>query len=1029
MSNGRLARLLVLSLSALIASGAHAVTEPKVDFNRDVRPLLSEYCFTCHGPDDAKRKSGLRLDQKESAYKPAKSGKTAIVPGNAAQSELIKRITTDDEDDQMPPVKTGKHLSPQQITLLQKWVSQGAPYRSHWAFEPPVRPAVPEVQDKSWPRNEIDRFILARLEKEGLKPSPEAPKATLIRRVYLDLTGLPPTQAEVDAFEHDTSPNAYEKIVDRCLASPRYGERMAMSWLDGARYADSHGYQADWERYQWRWRDWVINAFNTNEPFDQFTVEQLAGDLLPNPTIEQRVATGFNRNHRMNTEGGTIPEEWRTEYVIDRVDTMGQVWLGLTLGCCRCHDHKYDPITQKEFYQLYSFFNNNAESGKGAEKAGNHEPAIKAPRPFEVAKLKELDAAILAAETTVKEKEAKLPQLLAKWEAAPQARQPGVNWVVADPMSLKSATNTSALTRRPDKSVFATKRTASTDTGTDSYTINFQTGLPEITAIRLEALPDDALPGKGPGRADNGNFVLTNVEITIDGQPARIAKASADYSQNKHPVAHAIDADPVGTGWAVHPNEGVPHQAVFALETPVKSAEPMTVSVKLEFRSRFARHMLGHFRLSATDSKTPHDAGGTPAAIVKILDTPLEKRTEKQRQELTTYFRQHFAGDITEADRALAKAKSARSAFEESIPTVMVMQDLPQPREAHILIRGEYDKPGERVEPGLPRLFGALPDGAPMNRLGLAKWIVKPDNPLTARVAVNRFWEKFFGVGIVKTSENLGSQADWPSHPELLDWLATEFVRLGWDMKAIQKEMVMSAAYRQGAAVTPDLVERDPENRLLARGPRFRLQAEIIRDQAMAVAGLLVEKLGGPSVRPYQPDGIWDEINVYGNLRNYKHDTGDDLHRRSLYTIWKRTSAPPGMTIFDMPSREVCTVRRSRTNTPLQALALMNDVTYVEASRALAQRMLREGGPTPEDRIAWAFRTATARTPDADEVAILSRGLAQRIKRYQADPAAAKKLLAEGDAPLDKTLAPEELAAYTMTASIILNLDEVVTRE
>ena len=1028
MANGGWTRLFLSGVMALMAARAHAVTEPKVDFNRDVRPLLSEYCFTCHGPDDAKRKSNLRLDLQETAFKPAKSGKPAIVPGDVVKSELVARLTAEDEDDRMPPAKTGKQLSPEQIALLKKWVSQGAAYRGHWAFQPPVRPGLPDVKDGAWPRNEIDRFILARLEKEGLKPSAEAPRATLIRRVYLDLLGLPPTLAEVEAFEKDQSPNAFEKVVDHCLASPQYGERMAMTWLDGARYADSHGYQADWERYQWRWRDWVINAFNANEPFDQFTVEQLAGDLLPNSNIEQKVATGFNRNHRMNTEGGTIPEEWRTEYVIDRVDTMGQVWLGLTLGCCRCHDHKYDPITQKEFYQLSAFFNNNAESGKGAEKAGNHEPAIKAPRPAEIARLKDLDAAILAAETKVKEKEKLLPELLAKWEANPKARQPGVNWVVGDPMGMKSATGISALSRRPDKSVFASKKTASSDTGTDSYTINFRSTLPEITAIRLDALPDDALPGKGPGRADNGNFVLTNVEVSVDGQPVKIARASADFSQDKHPVAHAIDADP-STGWAIHPNAGVPHYAVFAFETPVKVSDSATVSVKLEFRSRFARHMLGHFRLAATDSKTPFDEGGTPTAIVKILETPADVRTDKQRTELATYFRDRFAGEVTGADRALAKARSVRSAFEESIPTVMVMQDLPTPRQTHILIRGEYDKLGERVEPGLPKLFGALPEGAPMNRLGLARWVVKSDNPLTARVAVNRFWEKFFGVGLVKTSENFGSQADWPSHPELLDWLATEFVRVGWDMKAIQKEMVMSAAYRQSAAVTPELVERDAENRLLARGPRFRLQAEVIRDQAMAVAGLLVEKLGGPSVRPYQPDGIWDEINVYGNLRNYKHDVGDDLHRRSLYTIWKRTSAPPGMTLFDMPNREVCTVRRSRTNTPLQALALMNDVTYVEASRVLAQRMLREGGATAEERITWAFRSATGRTPDTDEVAVLSRGLAKRLEKYRSDPTAAKKLLTEGDAPADAALNPSELAAYTMTASVILNLDEVVTRE
>jgi mono/diheme cytochrome c family protein len=1014
--------VLLFVVLASLAVGARA-TEPKVDFNRDVRPILSDTCFTCHGPDDAKRKSGLRLDFKETAYKPAKSGKTAIVPGDAAHSELISRITTSDEDDRMPPAKTGKQLTKDQIEILKKWVAQGAAYRGHWAFESPVRPALPEVKNKTWAKNEIDRFILAKLEAEGLSPAATADRQTLIRRVYLDVTGLPPTPEEVDAFVSDSSANAYEKVVDHCLASPRYGEQMAMSWLDGARYSDSHGYQADWERYQWPWRDWVINAFNQNQPFDRFTVEQLAGDLLPNATVAQRVATGFNRNHRMNTEGGSIAEEWRTEYVIDRVETMGSVWLGLTVGCARCHDHKFDPIRQKEFYQLYSFFNNVPETGKEQEKAGNHVPFIKAPRSFEIEKLKDFDAAITLAEKHVKAKEALLPALQERWEQSADATKPGVTWTALDPTTMQSA-GKAKLTKRADKSILV----SGTNPPTDTYTIRATSELKEITAIRLEALTDESLPYKGPGRSANGNIVLTDVEVTIGGKPAKLGTASADFSQEGYPVGAAIDSDKVESGWAISPKTGQGHYAVFDLKEPIAIAPPAALVVKLAFKSKSASHQLGRFRLSLTDAKMPHE-NGTPPNIVAVLNTPVAERNEKQKKELAAYFRERFASEMTDADRALAKAKGDRAAFEATIPTVMVMEEMPTPREAHVLIRGQYDKPGEKITAGLPKLFGEMPAGAPTNRLGLAMWMVKADNPLTTRVAVNRFWEKFFGVGIVKTSENFGSQADFPSHPELLDWLATEFVRLGWDMKAIQKEMVMSAAYRQSARVTSGLVERDPENRLLARGPRFRLQSEVMRDQAMAIAGLLVEKLGGPSVRPYQPEGIWDEINVYGNLRNYKHDLGEGLYRRSLYTIWKRTSAPPGMTIFDMPSREVCTVKRSRTNTPLQALALLNDVTYVEAARVLAERMIEEGGATPEARIAWAFKRATARTPDADEVAVLARGLTLRIEKYKASLETAKRLIAQGESKANPRIDPAELAAYTMTANVILNLDEVVTRE
>ncbi|MEZ0265715.1 MAG: DUF1549 domain-containing protein, partial [Phycisphaerae bacterium] len=753
----------------------------KVDFNREVRPILSDACFTCHGPDDKTRKGNVRLDLAESAFKIGDSGKAPVVPGKPDASELIKRLTTADEDDRMPPASTHKVVKPEQVATLRKWIEQGAPYAGHWAFIPPVRPAVPGVKNAAWVRNPIDAFVLAKLEGMGLSPGGEADRRTLLRRVTLDLTGLPPTPAEADAFANDPSPDAYEKVVDRLLASPRYGERMAMNWLDGARYADSHGYQADWERYQWRWREWVIDAYNKNQPFDQFTIDQLAGDLRPGATLEQKLATGFHRNHRMNTEGGTIAEEWRTEYVIDRVDTTGMVWLGLTLGCARCHDHKFDPVSQKEFYQLFAIFNNNAEAGKGAEKAGNHEPAMKAPRAEHVAQLAELDEQIAAAERVAREKEQKLPELLAKWESTPDARKPGVGWVTVAPSELKASAGMTKLTKRPDNSVVAGKKNSSNDSPTDTYTVTFTLPAGEVTAIRLEALTDDSLPGKGPGRSPNGNFVLTDFALSAGGKAVKFAGASADFAQENYPAASAFDADKAGTGWAVHPRGGTSHHAVFALDKPMVLEKAAPATVTMEFKSRFAKHALGRFRLSVTNAAKPHEAVGTPASIIAILDTPPGKRNEKQRDALTAYFRERYAGEITDADRALAKAKAEKAALEDAIPTAMIMKEMDKPREAHVLIRGEYDKPGEKVEMGLPKFFGKLPDGAPMNRLGLAMWMVQPDNPLTSRVAVNRYWEMFFGTGIVKTSENFGSQADWPSHPELLDWLATEYVRLKWD--------------------------------------------------------------------------------------------------------------------------------------------------------------------------------------------------------------------------------------------------------
>ena len=1035
-----------------LPSGLRAETK-SVSFNRDIRPIFSDTCFQCHGPDEAKRKSGVRFDVRESALKEAKSGEIPIVPGKPDESEVMKRLTSTDPDEMMPPPRLNKKLTPQQIETVRKWIAEGAEYQGHWAFIKPARPAVPAITGAVRIQNPIDNFILARLAVERLPQAPEVDRATMIRRVALDLTGIPPTSAEVDAFLADRTPNAYEKIVDRLLASPRYGERMAAQWLDFARYADSNGFQSDTSRYMWHWRDWVIGAFNKNEPFDQFTVEQLAGDLLPNPARDQIVATGFNRNHRLNGEGGRIVEEWAAETVIDRVETTGQTWLGLTVGCARCHDHKYDPITQKEFYQLFAFFNSNDESGvleefggAGAKRGGgNSRPVLPLPSPGEEKEQAKLEAALAASQQRVAAVAGELPKLQGEWETGfrETLKQQVEAWTPLAPTDVKSEGG-ATFTQQPDGSWLAGGKNAPNDT----YTISAPIPAGEFTGLLIEALPDPSLPNQSLGRGSNGNFVLTDVEAEIAAAtlPQQLMvdfkKAASDYEQAGWEVKYIVENQPKKgkgakdkPGWAVDGNDPakrIPRKAMFVADTPVAVPANATLHVRLKHSSPFGDHNLGRFRLSFTPmppATVKLDGGKTPDVIRIALETDAAKRTPQQAAALAKFYRDNTDNPAKKAEAAVAAAKKKLDDFTAMLPTTMVMKELPQPREAFILKRGEYDKKGDKVERGLPAALPPLPKGAPMNRLGFAKWLVSPENPLTARVWVNRAWEKFFGTGLVKTSENLGSQSEWPSHPELLDWLATEFVRLKWDMKAMQKEMVMSASYRLSSRVTPALLERDPENRLLARGPRFRLPAELIRDQALAVSGLLVEKVGGPSVRPYMPPNVWDETSVYGDLRGYKSDTGDGLYRRTLYTIWKRTAAPPTMLLFDAPSREICTVKRSRTDTPLQALALLNEVTYVEAARVLAQRMIAEGGATPDQRIAWGFRRVVARQPAPDEIQVLAAGLAKRLAKYQADAEAAKQLISLGATKPDDKLAAPELAAYTMTANVLLNLDEVVTRE
>jgi hypothetical protein len=993
-----------------------------VDFDREVRPILSENCFQCHGPDEKVRKAKLRLDTKEGAF--GKRG--VIIPHEPVRSALIERVASTDDETRMPPPKTGKRLTPEQVAKLRLWIEQGATWSQHWAFVTPKHPALPAVRDTVWVRNPIDRFILARLEREGLKPSPEADRTTLIRRVTLDLTGLPPTPQEVDAFLADSSPRAYEHLVDRLLASPRYGERMALEWLDAARFADTHGYHIDSGRDMTRWREWVIDAFNSNLPFDRFTIEQLAGDLLPGATLSQKIASGFNRNHMINFEGGAIPEEYHAAYIVDRINTTSAVWLGLTLNCCQCHDHKYDPFTQKEFYQLYAFFHNVPENGLDGSK-GNAAPLLKTPTSHQRARLDQLAAAIREVESHRDDPSPSLDRAQAAWEKQAAVKPPSPAWSPLDPFELRSR-GAATLTRLDDRSIFA----SDTNPTSDTYTISARTGLGTVSAVRIEALPDDRLPAKGPGRSSNGNIVLTDVRVFSGGKALKVRSASADFSQKDYPVAYAIDKHPE-TGWAIFPEVGKPHFAVFELEKPIRGDKEIEMRVVLDFRSPFGQHQLGRFRLSVTDSPSPHGEQALPAAVAQALAVPAQKRSEAQKAELRRYFRTQVSTEGKEMQARLTSLREEMAELERQVPTTMVMQEMASPRETYLLIRGQYDRKGEKVRAATPAQLPPLSSDAPPNRLGLARWLVSPEQPLTARVIVNRYWQMYFGTGLVKTAEDFGTQGERPSHPELLDWLATEFVGTGWDVKAMQRLIVTSTAYRQSARVTPDLLARDPENRLLARASRLRLPAEFIRDQALAISGLLNGEIGGKSVSPYQPPGIWEELAYRADFKNwtaqvYVQDHGKDLYRRGMYTFWKRTAPPPTLVTFDAPDRETCTVRRARTNTPLQALILMNDPTYVEAARKLAERVMTECGTTPEERIAYAFLLATARRPSAAETAVLRRVYDGQLAAYRKDAAAARKLLSVGESPRRDNLDVAELAAWTAVASVILNLDETVTR-
>ena len=1061
----------LLTFFVLACETCLVAAEPRVQFNRQVRPILSDACFQCHGPDEAKRQGGLRLDLADAARKGGDSG-PAWVPGKPDESEIWKRVTSAAPGLQMPPPKSGKTLKPEQLATLKRWIAEGAEYQGHWAFLRVERPAVPDLADST---NPIDAFIRERLHQEGLQPAPETSRETLIRRVILDLTGLPPTPAEVDAFLADTSQEAYEKVVDRLLASPHYGERMAQQWLDFARYADSNGFQVDSSRQMSGWRDWVIAAFNRNLPFDQFTIEQLAGDLLPNATRDQIVASGFHRNGKLNGEGGRIQEEWFAETVIDRVETTGLTWMALTLNCCRCHDHKYDPITQKEFYQLFAFFNSVDESGVLEVEGGNTRPVQKIPAADHEQRLAELNRGVATAEAQLVELKSTSPTRQDAWEIAfaKQLAENPETWRLLKPNEVKSVGGAS-LTRQTDSSWLA----SGANPNHDEYLINGPIAPGQITGILLEAFPDASLPNQSLGRYPNGNFVLTDIDATISAASlanpvkAAITRAVSDYDQPGWPVQAIVDGKATrqgknSKGWAVDgPTKRENRKAMFVFKAPVAVPTEATITISLK-HDAIAGHNIGRFRISTTSlpgDSIKLDGLSIPDSLRQAIRIPKSERTAVQLDEIAIHFRQFADAAIKQGEQSVADARKAVTDYESSMPTVMVMQELATPRDAFLLKRGQYDLPGEKVPRDVPLSLPHLPEGSPVNRLGLARWLVSREHPLTARVWVNRAWERFFGAGLVRTTENLGSQSEWPSHPELLDWLAAEFMEgnsfpqvaghpfltreqpnysepnaianpadprpgqqeTSWDMKALQKLIVMSATYRQSAVVTS---AADPENRLLSRSPRIRLSAETVRDQTLAIAGLLATRIGGPSVRPYMPEGVWDETSRYGDLRGYKHDTGEGLYRRTLYTIWKRTAPPPSLMLFDAPAREVCTVKRSRTNTPLQALALLNEITYVEAASKFGERMLTEGGTRPDQRLTFGFRLATSRRPTEDELAVLVKGLNEDLDRFRAAPDAAAAFLKFATNTSTDKFTPAELAAYALTANVLLNLDEVVTRE
>ncbi|VTR95171.1 cytochrome c : Uncharacterized protein OS=Pedosphaera parvula (strain Ellin514) GN=Cflav_PD0952 PE=4 SV=1: PSCyt1: PSCyt2: Laminin_G_3: PSD1 [Gemmata massiliana] len=1024
-------RIACLVLVLALAPVAQAVEPTPVDFSRDVLPVLSDYCFQCHGPDANSRKAKLRLDDKASPF-----DRGVIVPGKPKESSLVERITSTDPDSVMPPPSLKRKLSAQQIDALTRWVEQGAKWSTHWAFDPVTKPEVPiGLKNPQRVTNPIDAFVLSRLAREGLNPAAPADKERLLRRVTFDLTGLPPTIAEIDAFLKDDAPNAYEKVVDRLLASPRYGERMAGEWLDIARFADTHGYQMDRARPVWPYRDWVISAYNRNLPFNDFVTWQLAGDLVPNATKDQRLATAFNRLHMQNEEGGIVEEEFRVAYVNDRTTTFGTAFLGLTLECSRCHDHKFDPVSQKDYYSLFAFFQNIDESGQTSYfTAATPVPALLLTTDSQDTKLAELRAAVETKRDALMKARGVARAEFAKWKRPAKLDVPGLvgaysfddikaGKVVngADAKTPGSAVEGPKLV--PGKLGRAVELTGENGftfpgvghfTRDDPFTLSLwvkpPTPVPRAVLVHHSQAPIDAGSRGYELLLEDGKVAL-GLHHMWPGNSLKVRSKTAVPTGAWGHITATYDGSSTAAGVKLY-LDGIPLEVDVIRDKLTKDitygGEP-NLAVGYRFRDNgFKGGLVDEFRV--------YNRALTAAEIV----------SKPSDEALFEYFTSAIHEPSKKAAEELRAARKAYTAFVNPIAEIMVMDEMPVPKPAHVLKRGAYDSLGEKVTADTPKALLPFPKGAPRNRLGLAKWLTDPENPLMARVTVNRSWQLMFGRGLVETADNFGTQGARPTHPELLDWLAREFVRTGWDQKRLLKTIALSATYRQSSKAAPDVLARDPHNELLARGPVKRLTAEMLRDQALASSGLLVEKLGGPSVRPYQPAGLWEEI-AMGRPR-YEQSKGDDLYRRSLYTFWKRTVPPPSMTTFDAADRSVCSVKRQSTSTPLQALVLLNDVQFVEAARFVGQRALKEGGATAEERAAWTFRLVTGRAPSDKERAVLAKLFAEQKMLFEKDPAAAKKLLGVGEKPVDVMLPVADLAAATMLANVLFNHDEAVMR-
>ncbi len=1021
--------LCVVSQISFVFAKDTIADSPKTDYLKQIRPLFQAKCYSCHGRE--KQEGGFRLDLRSRALEGGDGG-IAIAPGNSHKSELYHRISGTGDGDKMPPEGEGTPLSKAELALVKRWIEQGAkwpkssdqneklPGSDHWAFQPLKTNPLPQVQLTSWVKNGIDAFILQKFEQEKILPSDEADRGTLIRRVYLDLIGLPPSIKEYERWTSDTDPNWYEKLVDHLLASPHYGERWGRHWLDLARYADSDGFEKDSKRpHAWRWRTWVINALNEDLPFDQFSIEQLAGDLLPKPTTNQLVATGFHRNTLINREGGTDPEEDRVKRTVDRTNTLGSVWLGMTVGCAQCHTHKYDPLTQREYYRLYAFFNSLTEPDIGAplpaeraayEKANqtyqkDHGPLVKSTQDYEQNQLR---------------------QSLAKWETQSPDKTP--LWTILNPESVHAKQNTT-LKILPDRSVLAEGHNPGR---AEIYTLTFKTKLKNINGIRLEALPDSSLPKNGPGRSPSGDFELTMLTVKAAAlespkstKEIPLNKAQASFETAGYKVDRVINNSP-HTGWSISPQQGKKQIATFETKDAFGFDKGTLITVSLQHSTtRKLYHNLGRFRLSLTTGSKPLALTGMTDLIADTLNTPQNKRTPEQQQELSEYYRT--------IDPQLNKLKDAELAHRKKAPKnpatttkAQVVDHLKVPRKTHLMVRGDFLNPADEVHPNTPAVLPSLNSQNP-NRLDLARWLFSPQNPLTPRVTVNRIWNHYFGRGIVSTLDDFGTQGEPPSHPELLDWLAIQFRDNNWSLKQLHKLIVTSATYRQSSNSRPELAERNPYNTWLSHQNRLRVEAEIVRDQALAVSGLMKHKIGGRSVNPPQPDGIASL--GYANSVKWPTSKGDDRYRRGLYTFFQRTVPYPMLMAFDSPDSNLSCTRRERSNTPIQALTIWNDPVFFECSQALGKRIVAETqnkNSNLDTRIKRAFQLCLARQPSDEEISIVKQLYQDQTQLLKSDQAAVSQLTKAQKVPAGST--PQEVATWIIIGRVLMNLDEFVTR-